>query len=116
MAWRGLDFELKEEPSTEELLAWLGRVLDAEGVRVERAVEHDWGLELTLRVGPRRTLLGVGKLPDKKRTYRAFTRPPTLLDYLFGQGRLWLRSRALRALENALKKSPEVKSWRWVDL
>ncbi len=113
MSWRALEFEA-EPRSPEAMVDWLAGLLASRGVKVLSAKETDWGLELTVRIGARRTLLGVGGLEGQPGTYRAFTRPPQLLDYLLGFGRVRLREELLKKLEQALKNAGHEP--RWVQL
>ncbi len=113
MSWRALEF--KAEPrSPEAMVDWLAGLLASRGVKVLSAKETDWGLELTVRVGARKTLLGIGRLEGSRRTYRAFTRPPQVLDHLLGFGRVRTREAVLKALEEALSASGLRP--RWVEI
>ena len=115
MVWKVVEFDA-EPMESEELVAWLGRLLAREGVRVVQARETDWGLELVVQLGHRRTLLGVGRLEGSRRTYRAFTRPPQILDYLLGYHRISLRAEVLKRLERGLARDPGASGVRWVEL
>jgi len=113
VSWRALEFEAEPRP-VEAMVEWLAGLLAPRGVTVLSAKETDWGLELTVRVGARKTLLGIGRLEGSRRTYRAFTRPPQILDHLLGFGRVRTREAVLKALEEAL--GAEGRRPRWVEL
>ncbi len=115
MSWRVLEFR-RPRADAEAMVAWLGEHLAREGVRVTLAKETGWGLELTVALGGRKTLLGIAELPDEPGTYRAFTRPPSLLDQLLGRGRIRLREEVLKRLARALQEDPTAKAVRWVEL
>jgi len=113
VSWRALEFKA-ELRSPEAMVDWLAGLLAARGVKVLSAKETDWGLELTVRVGSRKTLLGIGRLEGSRRTYRAFTRPPQVLDHLLGFGRVRAREAVLKALEEALRADGHRP--RWVEI
>jgi len=115
VSWRVLEFR-RPRTDPETLVAWLGELLAREGVKVALAKEMDWGLELTVAIGHRRTLLGIGEVEDEPGTYRAFTRPPSFLDQLIGWHRIRLRNQVLERLKNALENDETAHHLRWVEL
>ncbi len=114
MSWRVLEFK-RPRAETEAMVAWLGELLAREGVRVTLAKETDWGLELTVALGGRKTLLGIGEVEGEPGTFRAFTRPPSILDAVLGGGRLRLRNEVLARLEAGLQRDPLARDVRWVE-
>lgn len=115
MSWRVIEFT-RPRADTETMVSWLGELLAREGVKVTLAKEMDWGLELTVALGNRRTLLGIGEVEDEPGLYRAFTRPPSLVDYLVGWHRIRLRNEILERLKKALENDETTRRVRWVDL
>lgn len=97
------------------MVAWLGELLAREGVRVTFAKETDWGLELTVALGGRRTLLGIGEVEGEPGTFRAFTRPPSVLDTFLAPSRVRLRNEVLKRLRAALEKDGLARDVRWVE-
>ncbi len=116
MSWRVLEFQ-RPRATSEEMVAWLGHLLATQGVRVSLAKEAVWGgIELTVELAGRRTLLGVGEVQGRPGTYRAFTRPPSLLDQLLGRSRVRLRREVLDRLHRSLMNDSEARNVRWVEL
>jgi hypothetical protein len=105
--------EFKTEPAPlEEVAERLARALGRKGVHVFAARSPDWGLELVVgRPNRRKTLLGLGEVEPG--VYRAFTKPPSILDHLFGKARL--RADVLQALDDALAESDWARDLRWIE-
>ena len=106
--------EFKTEPAPlEEVAERIARALGKQGVHVYAVRNPDWGLELVVgRPKQRKTLLGLGELEPG--IYRAFTKPPSILDFVFGKARL--RADVLQALDAALAESDWARDLRWIEL
>ncbi len=98
--------EFTSKAPEDQTIAIVIEALERGGIRVLGQRRWDWGVEFAVRFEGRNLLLGLGQVEGEAERFRAFTKPPSLLDLLFGKAQR--RARLLSRLQETLARAPEI--------